>query len=68
MKTAFSAEATGANLEADVRPALTYTPATLSIRGQFGSIELYADDEQLQAIEDALRMHREARQSKGGAA
>ncbi len=68
MKTAISVEAAGTNLEADVRPALTYTPAALSIRGMFGTFELYADDEQLQAIEDSLRMHREAKQSKGGAA
>jgi len=65
MKTAISVEAAGENLEADVRPALTYTPAALSIRGTFGTVELYADDEQLLAIEDALRIHREA---KGGAA
>jgi len=67
MKTAISLEAQGETLEAEVEPAMLYTPSSLSIRGGFGSIDLYADDEQLQVIEDALRKHREAKQ-KGGAA
>lgn len=68
MKTAISLEAQGETLEAEVEPAMLYTPTALSIRGGFGSIELYADDEQLEVIERALRKYRESKQTKEGVA
>lgn len=64
MKTAISLEAQGEHLQADVEPAMLYTPTSLSIRGGFGSIELYADDEQLEQIEIALRTYRESKHNK----
>ncbi len=65
MLSATTVDATRGNISAEVDESKFYTPAVLKIKGEFGIVEVMATPEQLLEIEDALRMHREA---KGGAA
>lgn len=58
MGAAMSLNIAGQRFEVVVEPKLVYVPARLSIRGDHGTVELHADDEQLQEIEQALRDYR----------
>lgn len=57
MGAAMSLNITRERIEVAVRPKLNYSPTILSIRGQSGTVELHADEEQLAEIEYAIRQH-----------
>lgn len=50
-------DVTGGVLETKVQPRMTYSPAALQIKGNKGTIEIEADDDQLAEIEFALRTY-----------
>lgn len=58
MGAAMSLDITRERIEVVIQPKLRYSPTTLSIRGQSGTVELHADDEQLEEIELAIREYR----------
>lgn len=60
--TAITVDLSAQTIDAAVKPALLYTPAILSVSGSFGSVELMADDDQLEAVAQAISQHF---QSKG---
>ncbi|SEB28058.1 hypothetical protein [Paenibacillus sp. 276b] len=55
--TAFTVNLTAQSIDAAVKPAMHYTPAILTVKGSFGSVELMADDDQLAAVADAISQH-----------
>lgn len=50
-------DVSGGVLETKVQPRLAYSPAALQIKGNNGTIEIEADDDQLAEIEFALRTY-----------
>ncbi|RJG26670.1 hypothetical protein [Paenibacillus thiaminolyticus] len=57
MGVAMSFDVTKERIEVAIRPKLRYTPTILSIRGQTGTVELHADEEQLAEIMIAINEH-----------
>jgi len=55
--SAYSVDISNVNIETLVEPETPYVPPVLTIRGSFGSIQLYAINEQLAEIEYALKQH-----------
>lgn len=55
--SAYTVDLSQQNTDAKVQPADPYNPAVLEIRGNFGSIQIAATDEQLAEIEYALRAY-----------
>ncbi|WP_036634638.1 hypothetical protein [Paenibacillus massiliensis] len=62
--TAITLDLSEQSIDATVRPAMQYTPAILSVTGTFGTVELWAGDEQLAAVATAIADHL----AKGGTA
>lgn len=57
MGTAYSVDVSNQNAEVEVLPEKPYTPPGLSLRGGFGTLQLFATNEQLAEIEYALRTY-----------
>ncbi|WP_374019046.1 hypothetical protein ABU162_04665 [Paenibacillus thiaminolyticus] len=57
MGAAISLDVTRERIEVLVHPKLRYTPTILSIRGQTGTVEIHADEEQLAEIMTAINEH-----------
>ncbi|MNW37024.1 hypothetical protein D3C74_140550 [compost metagenome] len=55
--SAYTVDLSGQNTESKVLPKNLFNPATLEIRGNFGSIQIIATDEQLAEIEYDLRTY-----------
>ncbi|URJ36559.1 hypothetical protein [Paenibacillus polymyxa] len=62
MSIAISVELQSNPIEAEVRPALHYSPALLSVRGTFGSVDLHGDDEQFAVIQAAIQQYFRAKE------
>jgi len=60
MSTAFSANISGQRIEVEVVPPTHYAPLVLSIRQQFGTVQLHADPEQLAEVEYVIRTYLES--------
>ncbi|NWL89602.1 hypothetical protein DMN77_18805 [Paenibacillus sp. 79R4] len=57
MGTAYSVDLSNQHTEVEVLPENHYSLPTLSLRGSFGTIQIFAANEQLAEIEYALRTH-----------
>lgn len=55
--SAYTVDLSQQNTDAKVLPADPYNPAVLEIRGNFGSIQIAAADEQLAEVESAIRIY-----------
>lgn len=60
--TAINVDLSNQVIDAEVKPAMRYTPAILSVTGSFGSVELMGDDEQLASIAAAINLHLAAKE------
>ncbi|MCM3699235.1 hypothetical protein [Paenibacillus macerans] len=57
MGTAYSVDVSGKNIEVAVVPETPYCSPGLCVRGDFGVIQLFSDNEHLAMMEYALRTH-----------
>ncbi|MNO93441.1 hypothetical protein D3C76_850420 [compost metagenome] len=55
--SAYTVDLSGQNTESKVLPKNPFNPAVLEVRGNFGSVQIAATDEQLAEVEFALRTY-----------